>query len=118
MSSSLLSGDALLAAWDLKTAIDNFKNYAVLIGASVIGLLGIAIMIVALYHVFKKFTSNQPGGGESWGKIVAMVVVGGAMFSAGGWGLYKSIADGGNKTISDAGSSFINLVATVPNIFG
>lgn len=102
----------VIAGWDLKTAIDSFKKYGEGIAGSVIGLIGIAILIVAMYHIFKKFTSSQPGGGESWGKVVAMLIVGGAMFSTGGWLLFKAIAEGGQKTISDAGAgkALIDLV--------
>lgn len=107
MNGSLISltNESVLGAWDLLAAIKSFTSYGKAIGGALAGLIGVAILLVGLYHIFKKFTSNQPGGGESWGKIAAMVIVGGALMAGGGWLLYTEIAQGGNKTIKDAGTT-------------
>jgi hypothetical protein len=102
------------AAWDLVEFLSNAKNYGNIIGGGVITLLGLLVVIWAVVLIAKKFfASAQSGPGESWVKIVLMLVIGGAMLT-GGIALFVQIAGGGETTIRElGGGGFIVLQSLV-----
>lgn len=96
------------AEWDLASFFDNAKGYLTIIGGGLISLLGLAVVIWAAVLIAKKFFGGQNGQQESWFKIIAMILIGGALMT-GGIVLISNIASGGQKTIEDLGGGFILL---------
>lgn len=96
------------AEWDLVSFFDNAKVYLNTIGGGLISLLGLAILIWAGVLIAKKFFGGQSAQQESWFKIVAMLLIGGALMW-GGIALITTIAQGGEKTVKDLGGGFILL---------
>ena len=95
------------AAWDLVSFFTNAKSYVTVLGGGFITLVGLIVLIVAVVFVAKKFLSGQQAGpGESWVKIVIMILVGGALMT-GGIVLLTTLASGGQKTVTDLGGGFI-----------
>lgn len=92
-----------VAAWDLKSFLENANSYLYSIGGALITLLGLAVVIWAAVLIAKKFFGSNNGQQDSWFKIVAMLIVGGALM-AGGIVLITAIAQGGKTTIEDLGN--------------
>jgi hypothetical protein len=101
------------AAWDLVSFLKNAKVYANTVGGALITLLGLAVVIWAAVLIAKKFFGSNQGQGDSWAKIVVMIIVGGALL-AGGITLITTIAKGGKATIEELGGGFILIQHALP----
>lgn len=91
----------ILLDWDIGSFLQNAKDRLVEWGGYLIALIGVVLIIVAIYQIAKKFIApnSAPGG---WAAPIIMLLIGGALF-AGGWTLVSNIAKGGKKTIEDLG---------------
>ena len=96
------------AEWDLVSFLENTDSYLNIVGGSLIGLLGLAVVIWAAVLIAKKFFGNAQSQQESWVKIIVMLIIGGALLW-GGLALFVSLAEGGNKTIEELGGGCILL---------
>ena len=96
------------AAWDLKSFFENATDYVGVIGGGLIGLIGLVLVIWTVVLVAKKFLGNSQQAGDSWFKLVAMFLIGGAMVG-GGIVLINNIALGGQATVEELGGGFILL---------
>ena len=99
-------GSGLVADWDLISAINNSKNYAATFGGAFVGLIGIAVIIWAVFQLGLKIIGSEKGRQTSWFMVIAGIVVGGALVY-GGWQLIMSVAQGGHQTINDLGGGTI-----------
>lgn len=105
----VIKNAALLSAWDVVGFLNSLGKYLGTVGKALIVAIGFGLLLFGLWHLFKKLTATQPGGGEGWGKIAAQIIIGGAMALGGGWGLYTDVAKGAGDTIKQAGGSFIDV---------
>lgn len=94
--------------WDLISFLGNTQNYLEIAGGAIITLFGLAIVLWAVFMLTKKFFGNQQQQNESWVKIIAAGIVGGALLF-GGIALVLNIAAGGQTTIEELGGGTILL---------
>lgn len=93
------------AAWDLVSFLENAKDYAGIAGGAFLALLGTLGVIWGGTLLIKKLMAGQQNQ-DSWLKIIALIILGGALM-AGGFVLISTIASGGKTTIEDLGTGFI-----------
>lgn len=96
-------GSLVDANWDLRTFLNNANDYVQLAGGALLGLLGAVGIVWGGVLLIKKLMAGQQDQ-TSWGKIILLVLIGGALF-AGGWALMAQIASGGQDTIMEIGGS-------------
>lgn len=97
------------AAWDLLSALGNAKNYAQQVGGAVIMLIGVILICVSAYKMFKYFSTARGKQEESLFTCGAILFLGGA-FAVGGFSLMMSIAEGGKTTIEQLGGGGTALI--------
>lgn len=93
-------------AWDFGSFLKNATKTAKTWGSAAIILVGVVLLIWGAIMAGKRFMGGQQQQGPGWGKIAAMVIVGGA-FMAGGFSLISTIGSGGKKTLLDLGGGSI-----------
>lgn len=91
----------LMLSWDISSFLRNLTHSLEGWGALVFTLLGTACLIMGGIGIFRNLTASQQNP-VPWWKVVALLIAGGG-FLFGGFALFKSIAQGGNKTINDLG---------------
>lgn len=107
--------DALPAAnWDLQTLLENAGTYAKNVGGALLVLMGIVGLVWGGTLTIKKLMSSQQDN-TSWGKIILLLIIGGAMASAG-FGLVFMIGSGGEKTIKDLGTGGVILLDSISTV--
>lgn len=100
---TLNSALASPAAWDLVSALNNAGKYVGRIGSGAVFMLGFILILVGAWKLAMKLINGEKSR-ESWGMIVALIVIGG-FFAYGGWTMFANVvAKGGKKTIEDLGS--------------
>lgn len=92
----------ILAAWDLKAFLENATKYAQTVGQVFLVLLGLILIIISGYKIWRNFTSDSQQRQPKWGMTIVGLLVGGALFATG-LTLLTDIAKGGTKTIRDMG---------------
>lgn len=95
------------AAWDLGTFLQNAKKTIETWGGYFIMLLGVIMVIVAVYQTAKGLISPQKAQ-TNWLIVAALLILGGAL-TAGGYTWISGIASGGKKTIDDLGGGGVIL---------
>lgn len=95
-------------SWDLKTFFDNATSSVQTIGGSLLALVGISAVVVGAVFLVKKLWSEQDR--TSWFKIVALILIGGALAFTG-ISMVLNFARGGQKTIDDLGSGTSGVIA-------
>lgn len=93
------------AEWDLVSFFENARNYAKLVGGGLLALLGTVGVVWGGVLLIKKLMAGHQNQ-DSWMKILALILVGGALM-AGGFALISQIASGGKTTIEDLGGGLI-----------
>lgn len=88
-------------SWDLTTFFSNSTDYATVAGGAFLGLIGMVGIVWGGFLLARKLMSGQQNQ-DSWIKIVALIIVGGALVF-GGMGLLLNFAKGANKTVNDFG---------------
>lgn len=94
-----------LGAWDLVSFFTNAKNYGTILGGGFVSLIGLVLVVVAVFQAAKNFLGNGQGN-KSWVLIVFMFILGGALLG-GSIAFVLNIAAGGQTTIEDLGGGFI-----------
>jgi len=89
------------ASWDLLSFLDNATNYVKGAGGSLLALMGTAGVVWGGVLLIKKLMASQQDQ-TSWVKILALILIGGALM-VGGFSLISQIAAGGQTTIEDLG---------------
>lgn len=97
------SGVTADSSWDLKTFFDNSTNYTQSVGGAFLALIGIAGLTWGGFLLVRKLMGGQQAQQDSWFKIVALILVGGAMLF-GGMTLLLNFAQGGKDTIENFGN--------------
>lgn len=99
------------AAWDLVSFLKGTGNYAQIAGGALLVLLGIIGVVWGGVLAVRKLMGGQQNN-DSWIKIAALIIVGGA-FLAGGWTFILMLSSGGQKTITDLGAGAISLAGAL-----
>lgn len=89
------------AAWDLTSALQNAGEYIKVAGGALLVMMGLAAMVWGAVLLIKKLMAGQQNQ-DNWIKIIALIIVGGAIAVAG-FPLIFEIGSGGQKTIEDLG---------------
>lgn len=95
----------VMLSWDIGNFLQNSKSTLITWGDYLMMLIGVILVIVAVYQLAKKFIAPQsaPGG---WVMPIVMLIIGGALL-VGGWALISDISSGGEQTIRDLGETII-----------
>lgn len=89
-------------AWDIGTFLQNATKTIKQWGSYLIILIGVVLIIVAVWQIAKGLISHGKGQ-TNWAVAIIMLVIGGALM-AGGFGLVSTIASGGGQTINELGA--------------
>ena len=89
--------------WDLENFFNNSTNYTQKVGGAFLALIGIAGVVWGGFLMIRKLMGGQQAQQDSWFKIVALIIVGGAMLF-GGMAILLNLAQGGKKTIENFGN--------------
>lgn len=100
--------------WDIGTFLQKAKEAMIKWGGYLIMLIGVILIIVAVYQLAKKFIAPQSAGPGGWATPIMMLIIGGAL-AVGGWQFIYNIAQGGKKTIEDLGTGGTYIVPFVKN---
>lgn len=103
------SGVTANDSWDLETFFNNATDYMQTIGGAFLALIGIGGLTWGGFLLVRKLMGGQQAQQDSWFKIVALILVGGAMLF-GGMTLLLNFAEGGKDTIENFGSGATVLV--------
>lgn len=95
-------------AWNLKTFLENAKNNATAWGGVFVGLMGIIMILFAVWLTAKHLMS-QGRSQTSWGTIIILFIVGG-FATGGGLTLITQVAEGGKQTIEELGQVIIPYI--------
>lgn len=93
-------------AWDLGTFLQNATQTLKDWGGYLIILIGVVMIVFAVYLIAKGLMSHGKGGQTSWAVAIILLILGGA-FMVGGFTFVSNIASGGKKTIEDLGGGTI-----------
>lgn len=98
------------AAWDVVSFLENAGDYLKQIGQPLLIIMGIALLIWGFVKAAMKLLGNPQSSQQhgSWGLIVVMIIVGGALM-IGGFNLAETVGSGGKDTIIDMGGGSIFL---------
>lgn len=96
-----------VAGWDLVSFLENGGNYAQLVGGALLILLGAVGIVWGGVLAIRKLMGGQRND-DSWLKIAALIIVGGA-FLTGGWAFIALVASGGQQTVEDLGGGTVLL---------
>ena len=88
--------------WDLENFFNNSTNYTQKVGGAFLALIGIAGVVWGGFLMLRKLMGGQQAQQDSWFKIVALIIVGGAMLF-GGMTILLNLAKGGKDTIENFG---------------
>lgn len=97
------SGVTANDSWDLESFFDNATDYTQTVGGAFLALIGIGGLTWGGFLLVRKLMGGQQAQQDSWFKIVALILVGGAMLF-GGMTLLLNFAEGGKDTIENFGS--------------
>lgn len=90
-------------SWDLESFFNNATDYTQEIGAGFLAFIGICGLTMGGFFLVRKLMGGQAAQQDSWVKIVALILVGGAMLF-GGMALLLNFAEGGKDTIENFGN--------------
>ena len=99
---------SIVAAWDLKSFLENAAQYAKDAGGALLILMGVVGVVWGGVKLVRKLMGGQQAQQESWLMIGALIVVGGAL-ATGGWTLMENVSSGGQTTIEDLGGIVLML---------
>ena len=97
------SGVTADSTWDLESFFNNSTTYMQTIGGSFLALIGIAGLVWGGFLVIRKLIGGQAAQQDSWFKMIALLIVGGAMLFSG-ISLLLNFAAGANDTIESFGN--------------
>lgn len=99
--------------WDLGSFLQNATNTIKTWGGYLIALIGVIMIIVAVYQIAKGLISHgKQGQPTNWFVVIGLLIVGGAL-SISGFTWISGIAQGGKKTIEDLGKESTVLFNTL-----
>ena len=95
--------NVFLADWDIGSFLNNTTTTIKSWGGALIILIGIVMMIYAVYMIAKGLMTHGKGQ-TNWAVAIITLIIGGAL-AVGGFAMVDSIASGGAKTINQLGDS-------------
>lgn len=95
-------------AWDLGSFLQNATQTLKDWGGYLIILIGVVMVIAAVYQIAKGLMSHGKTQ-TSWPIAIILLILGGA-FMVGGFSFVSNIASGGKKTIEDLGQTIIPML--------
>lgn len=101
----------LMATFDITQFGQNLYTKMREWGSVFIVILGVIMMIVAVYKIGKGLIQAGKGGGQTnWAVAIALLIIGGALASFGvagttAWEWIEGIAAGGKNTIDELGGA-------------
>ena len=98
------------STWDLESFFNNATDYTQTIGGAFLALIGIAGLTWGGFLMVRKLMGGQSAQQDSWFKIVALVIIGGAMLF-GGMTLLLNFAQGSKETITNFGNGGGTILA-------
>lgn len=100
--------------WDLGNFLQNATNTIKTWGGYLITLIGVVMIIVAVYQIAKGLIGHgKQGQPTNWFVVIGLLIIGGALSVAGGFLWVSNIAQGGKKTIEDLGKASTVLFNTL-----
>lgn len=111
----LYSVPVTTAGWTLDNALRNFQHFLQRDGGYVLAIVGVLLILFAGFKFAKAIWGQQEKGKNATIGGIA-IVVGGAMLF-GGWGLFSTMANGGNTTVQQMGGGFTLPIVTVLQSF-
>lgn len=88
-------------AWSVLEALENGAAFVKEAGGGVLILMGLVALVWGGVLALKKLMAGQ-GNQTSWGTIILLIILGGAI-AVGGFALIFEIGSGGKQTIEDIG---------------
>lgn len=101
--------------WDLTTFLGNASDQLKVWGGLLMVLLGVVMVIVAVWQIAKGLISHGKTQ-TNWFVAIALLLLGGALASLGGTGAWQwisGIAAGGKQTIDDLGTTIIPMFSFI-----
>lgn len=95
--------NVMALAWDLGTFLQNATSTLKTWGNYLIILIGVVMIIVAVYQIAKGLISHGRGQPTNWFVAILLLIIGGALM-VGGFTWVSGIAEGGKQTIDDLGN--------------
>lgn len=92
-------------SWDLESFFTNATEYMQTIGGVFLALIGISGLVWGGFLIIRKLIGGQAAQQDSWFKMIALILVGGA-FLFSGIALLLNFAAGANDTIEQFGGGF------------
>lgn len=114
VGADVLSDVLPTANWDLETLLKNAGSYAKNVGGALLILMGIVGLVWGGTLTIKKLMSSQQDN-TSWGKIILLLIIGGAL-AVGGFNLVFMVGSGGEKTIKDLGKGGVILLDSISTV--
>lgn len=102
-------------AWDIENFLKGARKSGEKWGGLLIGLIGVIMIIVAVYQIAKGLMTHGKGQ-TNWAVAILLLIIGGA-FAVGGYALVFKIAEGGRKTIEDLGDSGNTIIPMLSAYF-
>lgn len=90
-------------SWDLQSFLENSTDYLMIIGGSLLALVGGAAVIWGFVNVMRKLFGGQSGQQIQWFTTILLIIVGGA-FLVGGITLALNFASGAGDTVTGFGT--------------
>ena len=110
---SVLNPIVLTGGWDLTTFLGNATAQLEIWGGLLMVLLGVVMIIVAIWRIAKGLISHGKTQ-TNWFVAIALLLLGGALAGLGGgraaWEWVSGIAKGGKQTIDDLGTTIIPML--------
>ena len=106
MQNVLLKLQTIPMEWELETFLLNLKNNAKVWGSGIVMILGVAMIIAAVWQIAKGFIGGGHGQ-TNWGMSIVCLLVGG-IFLSGGWNIVSTISKGAGTSIEDLGGKSKN----------
>lgn len=101
----------ILMAWDIDSFLTNFGEKLKVWGSLAFIILGVVMVIVAIYKLATGLMSHGKGQSPNWLVVLLLFLCGGALVAAGtgSFGWVQNIAEGGKSTIEGLGTVAILL---------
>lgn len=101
MQTILLNLQTVTMDWKLESFLVNLIDKVKVWGSGIIMLLGVCMIIVAIYQIAKGFMSQRAQ--TNWAMSIGCLILGG-VFLAGGYNLVADISKGAGTSIEDIGT--------------
>ena len=92
--------------FSINNFLNNLKASLGTWGSVIVVIIGLVMVIVAVFNIAKGLMSGGRGQ-VNWVMNIALFFIGGALAFGGGWALLQNVSGAGSATIMDLGSTII-----------